>query len=123
MNIVVYMLEFQIFWDWFFLYFNCIFCVGMLMVILCDDDDLYWQFFVEDEVFYVQVICGKWFIGEIMIEVEFVFYVQVQESDCQGEWIFEFIVENQNECYFVYFFVMMYGFDDDDEFQGWVVVY
>ncbi|MEM1249673.1 MAG: hypothetical protein AAGK22_25080 [Acidobacteriota bacterium] len=118
MNTIAHTLEFETFWDWLLLHPNCILRAGTLTAILCDDDDLHWQFSTEDEAYYVQAIRGKRLIGEIMIEPDPVSYVQVQESDRQGEWIFELIAENQNERYPAYFFVMTHGLDDDEEPQG-----
>jgi len=111
-------LEFDAFWEWLVLHPNCILRAGTFQAVLYDDEDLHWQFAAEESALYVQIIRGKRLMGELMIEPEPISYVQLQESDREGEWIFELITENHHERYPAYFFVLSHGYDEVDEVPG-----
>lgn len=115
---VTHTLEFRPFWDWLIHHPNCILRAGTFSTVLYDDDDLHWQFVAEETALYVQILKGKRLTGEIMVEPDPISYVQVQESDRDGEWIFELITEDHKERYPAYFFVLTHGFEDDEESGG-----
>ena len=108
-------LDFDAFWSWLLVHPNCVLRAGTFQAVLYDDDDLHWQFSAEDAALYVQVVHGKRLMGELMIEPDPISYVQVQEGDREGEWIFELITETDQERFAPYFFVMSHGFEDEDD--------
>ncbi len=118
MNSIVHTLELEPFWAWLTMHPNCVLRAGTLQAVLYDDDDLHWQFAAEDNALYAQVVRGKRLMGEIMLEPDVVSYVQVQEGDREGEWIFELMAENASDRYAAYFFVLTHGFDEEEPVGG-----
>ena len=112
-------LPFEAFWVWLAHHPNCILRVGTPEAVLYDDDDLHWQFFAENEsTLLIQLVRGKRLAGEILIEPEMIAYVEMHESEKEGEFVFDLISESENERLVAYYLVMAHGYLEDDSAQG-----
>ena len=107
-------MDFETFWSWLVIHPNCILRAGTPEAILYDDDDLHWHFANEsEETLVVQVMRGKRFVGELLVQSEQVSYVQGTEGEQEGEYAFELLAENEKGRFAVYFFVLAHGFDEE----------
>ncbi len=107
-------LDFDSFWGWLVTHPNCILRAGTPEAVLYDDDDLHWHFASESpETLLVQVMRGKRFVGELLLQPEQVSYVQGTEAEQEGEYAFELVAENEKGRFAVYFFVLTHGFDEE----------
>ena len=107
-------LPFDSFWNWLVAHPNCVLRAGTPDAVLYDDDDLHWHFASEgSETLLVQVLRGKRFVGEILLQPEQVSYVQGAEGEQEGEYAFELISENEQGRFAVYFFVLTHGFEEE----------
>jgi hypothetical protein len=105
-------LPFDVFWSWLANHPNCILRAGTPEAIVYDDDDLHWHFGAEGEgTFVVQVLRGKRLIGELLVEMEQVAYVEGTAGKQEGEWVFELISETESERVAAYFFVLAHGYE------------
>ncbi|MDH3744722.1 MAG: hypothetical protein OES47_06445 [Acidobacteriota bacterium] len=106
-------LDFETFWNWLLTHPNCILRAGTPEAVVYDDDDLHWHFAEESsETLLVQVMRGKRFVGEILLQPEQVTYVQGTEGEQEGEYAFELVAESEKGRFAVYFFVLTHGFDE-----------
>ena len=109
-------LPFDTFWAWLVRHPNCILRAGTPETVLYDDDDLHWHFGAEDlGTLLVQLIRGKRMLGELLIAVEPIAYVEGTRGDQEGEFVFELIAENDTDRISAYFFVLAHGFDVEEE--------
>lgn len=107
-------LPFEKFWKWLQGHPNCILTAGTPECVLYDDDDFHWHFgSEEDGTLLVQVIRGKQFVGEIAIDPRNVSYVQ-SEAKGQEEFLFECVVEAENEPVAAYHFVLMHDYSPEE---------
>ena len=112
-------LPFDMFWQWLTSHPNCILRMGTPEVVIYDDEDFHWSFVTyEGGSFGVQVLCGKRFIAELVVEHEPVSYVQGVAGDVEGEFVFELISETETDRSVEYFFVMAHGFEDEESPPG-----
>ena len=105
-------LSFEQFWPWVQSHPNCILRVASASMVLFDDDDYHWHFGVEsDTVYFVQVIRGKRYVGELVINPAEVSEVRAQAND-QNEVLFDILDESHQ---FMCQFVLSHGFEDDED--------
>ena len=107
-------LSFDAFWNWLMMHPNCILRAGTPDAVVYDDDDFHWHFAADGPNFYVQVIRGKRLMGELVVASESVTYVEMIDSDREGETNFDLIVESEQERIGAYFFVMSHGFEEEE---------
>jgi hypothetical protein len=108
-------ISFDAFWSWLLRHPNCIFRAGTPEVALFDDEDLHWHFAADGPNFYVQLMRGKRFLGEMLIEPERISYVQVLGEEREDEFAFELVSESENERYALYYFVLSHGYEDGEQ--------
>ncbi len=106
-------LPFETFWSWVVTHPNCIVRAGTADAVLYDDEDLHWHFAAEGpERLLVQVLRGKKFVGEILLDPESVAYVQGGPGEQEEEYLFELISETETDRWAAYFFVLTHGYED-----------
>ncbi len=104
-------ISFEQFWSWVQGHPNCILRVANATMVLFDDDDYHWHFGVEsDTVYFVQVIRGKRYVGELVINPVEVAEVRAQAND-ENEVLFDVTDEAGR---FLCQFVLSHGYDDED---------
>ena len=109
-------LPFDAFWNWLIIHPNCILRAGTPEAVLYDDDDLHWHFTSEEAAtLLVQVLRGKRLIGELMVDPEQVTYVQGVAGQHEDEHVFELIEETETDRIAAYFFVLVHGYEDEDQ--------
>lgn len=108
-------LPFDAFWSWLTQHPNCILRAGTPEAVLYDDEDLHWVFASEAHYLVVQVLRGKRLMGELLVEPELVTYVEATLGDQEGEYVFEMIAESENDRVVPYFFVLLHGYDAEEE--------
>ena len=108
-------LPFDVFWGWLVNHPNCVLRAGTPEAVIYDDDDLHWTFAGEEGYLLVQLLRGKRLVGELLVEPEPVTYVEGTVGDQEGEYLFELVSETQNDRVVTYFFVLVHGFDEDQE--------
>ena len=82
---------------------------------LYDDEDFHWHFAAEaGGTLVVQVLRGKRFIGEILVDPEPVSYVQAVPGDHDDEHTFELIAESEADRVAAYFFVLVHGYESQE---------
>lgn len=108
-------LTFERFWRWLKRHPNCILRAGTPDSYLYDQEDLHWHLDEDDDrVPTVQLVRGKQILGELVIELRDVLFVQVMpDPDGEaGQFVFE-LVGGGEEPYPVYHFALAHGFDED----------
>jgi hypothetical protein len=109
-------LTFDRFWRWLKRHPNCILRAGTPDAFLYDDEDLHWHLEEDEErVPTVQLVRGKQILGELVLEVRDLLFVQVT-PDPEGEagqFLFELHGGGGDEAYAVYHFVLAHGFDEE----------
>lgn len=109
-------LPFETFWSWVATHPNCILRAGTPEAVLYDDDDFHWHFAGEGATtLLVQVLRGKRLIGEMLIEPEHVTYVQGVQGERDDEHVFELISETETDHVAAYFFVLVHGYETEEE--------
>ena len=107
-------LPFEKFWAWISTHPNCIVRAGTPEAILFDHDDFHWHLAAEDESTYiVQLARGKELVGEIVLLVQDIAYVQCEVAENE-EFVCECIVEGETAREAVYQFVMSHPFDEGE---------
>ncbi|MHB8420440.1 MAG: hypothetical protein ACYDCL_20395 [Myxococcales bacterium] len=110
-------LAFDRFWRWLREHPNCILEAGTPECDLFDHDDLHWQLGDdEDHGQYVQLVCGKRTVGELLIDSRDVLFVQGRPDateDEPGRHLFELIGGSPEEPYPLYRFLVAHGIEDD----------
>jgi hypothetical protein len=110
-------IAFEPFWGWLSGHPNCILRAGTPDAVIYDDEDLHWHFASEDAgTMLVQILRGKRLLGELLVEGEQVAYVQASTGDEEGEFVFELIVENENDQIASWFFVLSHGYEAEGSF-------
>ena len=108
-------LPFETFWNWLVTHPNCILRAGTPEAVLYDDEDLHWHFAAEGgSTLVVQVLRGKRFVGELLVDPEPVTYVQAVPGDREDEHTFELIAEGETDRVAAYFFVLVHGYEDQE---------
>ena len=109
-------LSFDRFWRWLRRHANCILRAGTPDSFLYDADDLHWHLDEDEErVPTVQLLRGKQLLGELLIEMRDVLFVQaVPDPDGeQGQFVFELVGGGGDEPYALYHFLLAHGFDEE----------
>ncbi len=108
-------LPFDKFWNWLTTHPNCILRAGTPEAVLYDDEDFHWHFAAEGGgALVVQVLRGKRFIGEILVDPEPVAYVSALPGEREDEHAFELIAESETDRVAAYFFVLVHGYEDQE---------
>ncbi|HTN50998.1 MAG TPA: hypothetical protein VML50_01240 [Anaeromyxobacter sp.] len=109
-------LTFDRFWRWLKRHSSCILRAGTPDTYLYDQEDLHWHLEEdEDRVPTAQLVRGKQILGEVVIEVRDLLYVQVlpdPEGEA-GQFLFELVGGGGEEPYAVYHFLLAHGFDEE----------
>jgi len=108
-------LEFDRFWRWLRRHIHCIVSVGTPDAYLYDQEDLHWHLDEdEDRTPIVQLMRGKQVLGELVLEVRELLFVQVMpDPDGEaGQHLFELIGGEPGEPTAVYHFVLTHGLDE-----------
>lgn len=117
-------LPFDQFWSWLVNHPNCILRAGTPEAVLYDDEDLHWQFTNEGPgTLLVQLLRGKRLMGEILMDPDQVSYVQAHSGQMEGEYNFDLVMDSPVEPVVAYFFVMVHGWDEDEEGSSQVRVH
>jgi hypothetical protein len=109
-------LAFDRFWSWLKRHANCILRAGTPETTLFDQEDLHWHLDEDEErVPIVQVLRGKHLLGEMILEVREILFVQAlpDPEGEQGQYTFELIGGGGDEPYAVYHFVLAHGFEEE----------
>jgi hypothetical protein len=108
-------MPFDEFWSWLLAHPNCILRAGTPDSVLYDDDDLHWHLTTEDSnTLLVQILRGKRLLGELLVDPEQISYVQIAPPERPDEHLFELMVENEQERFPAYHFVLIHGLDEQD---------
>jgi hypothetical protein len=108
-------LAFDRFWRWLKRHPHCILRAGTPDAFLYDQEDLHWHLEEEeDRTPSVQLVRGKQIIGELVLEVREVLFVQaVPDPEGEaGQFVFE-LVGGGEEPYAVYHFLLAHGFEEE----------
>lgn len=107
-------LTFDKFWQWITGHANCIVRAGTPETVLMDHDDFHWTLLSEDDhTKVVQLARAKDLVGELLVFSAEIAYVQVEQSETDGEWLFELIIENEKTREVAYHFVMAHEYDEE----------
>lgn len=107
-------LTFDKFWQWITGHANCIVRAGTPETVLMDHDDFHWTLMSEDDhTKVVQLARAKDLVGELLVFSAEIAYVQVEQAETDGEWLFELIVENEKTREVAYHFVMAHEYDEE----------
>ncbi|MBS1110163.1 MAG: hypothetical protein H6Q88_2155 [Anaeromyxobacteraceae bacterium] len=115
-------LPFERFWKWLKHHPNCILRAGTSEAWLYDQDDLHWH--LEDgpeRRASVQVLRGKQVLGELVLDVRDVVFVQAtldSEEDGERRYLFEVVGGDRAEPYAVYHFLVAHGFEEEPHAAG-----
>jgi len=108
-------LTFERFWQWLSGHANCIVRAGTAEVVLLDHDDFHWSLLTEDDhTRVVQLARAKDLVGELLVFPSEIAYVQVEQTEAEGEWLFECVVENEKAREVAYHFVMAHEYDEGE---------
>jgi hypothetical protein len=109
-------LAFDRFWRWLKRHPNCIVRAGTPDSFLYDAEDLHWHLDEdEDRTPTVQLLRGKQMLGEILIEVREILFVQAlpDPDGEQGQYVFEIVGGGGEEPAPLYHFVLAHRFDEE----------
>src|SRR3569833_2437947 len=86
-------LTFDKFWQWLGGHANCIVRAGTPETVLLDHDDFHWTLINEDDhTRVVQLARAKDLVGEMLVFSAEIAYVQVEPTESEGEWLYEFVI-------------------------------
>jgi hypothetical protein len=114
-------LGFDKFWRWLKQHPNCILRAGTSDVWLHDQDDLHWHVDEDpDRNPSVQLLRGKQLLGEIVLDVRDVLFVQATPDgeSTEGHFLFEVVGGGREEPYPVYHFLLGHGLDGEGGHPG-----
>jgi hypothetical protein len=114
-------LGFDKFWRWLKQHPNCILRAGTADVWLHDQDDLHWHVDEDpDRNPSVQLVRGKQLVGEIVLDVRDVLFVQATPDGeaNEGHFLFEVVGGGRDEPYAVYHFLLSHGLDGEGGHPG-----
>ena len=108
-------LSFHVFWKWLKEHPNCLLRAGTADAALYDHDMVHWYLFEdEDRNPVVQLILGKTLMGEMVLDVQDVLYVQVtveRHEDDPPVHLFEAMAGSASEAVPAYQFVLVHGME------------
>jgi len=108
-------MEFDRFWRWLRRHIHCIVRAGTPDAYLYDQEDMHWHLDEdEDRTPVVQLMRGKQLVGELVLEVSDLLFVQVMpDPDGEaGQHVFELIGGEAGAPQSVYHFVLTHGLDE-----------
>jgi hypothetical protein len=109
-------LSFERFWRWLKRHANCIVRAGTPDSYLYDHEDLHWHLDEDEErTPMIQLLRGKQLLGEVVIELRDVVFVQsLPDPDGEaGQFVFELVGGGGDEPYALYHVVVAHGFDEE----------
>ena len=109
-------LAFDRFWRWLRRHANCILRAGTPDAYLYDQEDLHWHLDEdEDRAPVVQLLRGKQLLGEIVIEVSDVLFVQAlpDPDGGEGQFLFELVGGGGDEPFAAYHFLLAHAFEEE----------
>ncbi len=108
-------LPFEKFWAWLLAHANCIVRAGTADAVLFDHEDYHWHLASEGEAAaaIVQLVRGKELVGELLLQINDIAYVQYSEREGE-EYVFECVVETASGQETGYHFVMAHEYDEGD---------
>jgi hypothetical protein len=111
-------LSFDRFWRWLKRHANCIVRAGTPDAYLYDQEDLHWHLEEDEErTPTIQLVRGKQLLGEVLVEVRDVAFVQAMpDPDGEaGQFVFELVGAGggSDEPYALYHVVLAHGFDEE----------
>ena len=107
-------LPFEKFWAWLQAHANCIVRAGTADAVLFDHEDYHWHLVGEgDTAAIVQLVRGKELVGELLLQLTDIAYVQYSEREGE-EYAFECVVEAASGQETGYHFVMAHEYDEED---------
>ena len=114
-------IAFDQFWQWLEEHPNCIVRAGTPDVVLFDHETLHW--FVGEDGEHnplIQLIAGKVAVGEIVLDVRDVLYVQSVPDDApkSRRVVFELVGGPKEDPYAVYHFLMSHGMEGMETHPG-----
>jgi hypothetical protein len=113
---------FERFWKWLREHPNCILRAGTIDCGLFDNELLHWHLDEDEERNpVVQLILGKTLVGELVLDVRDLLFVQASpdtESEPAGQYLFELIGGSDEEPYALYQFQIAHGMDQETGHPG-----
>ncbi|OGQ92121.1 MAG: hypothetical protein A2289_04995 [Deltaproteobacteria bacterium RIFOXYA12_FULL_58_15] len=104
-------IPFDRFWNWVQDHPNCILRVASPNMVLYDDDDYHWYFGADEEnACFVQVLRGKRYVGELVLDPTQVGSV-TSEPAGDEEFVFDLL---DSERHFICQFVLSHAFEESD---------
>lgn len=109
-------IAFNQFWKWLKEHPNCLLRAGTADAVLYDHENLHWYIYEdEDRNPVVQLIMGKTLLGEMILDVTNILYVQVslerQEDDEPPAHLFEIMAGSAEESWPAFHFVLVHGME------------
>lgn len=109
-------LSFNQFWKWLKGHPSCLLRAGTTDAVLYDHDMVHWYLYEdEDRNPVVQQIMGKTMLGELILDVRDLLYVQVtverHGDDEEPSYLFEAMAGSADEAYPAYHFVLVHGME------------
>ncbi len=110
-------IAFDRFWLWLRHHANCIVRAGTVDTFLHDQEAFHWHLDEDPERNpVVQLIWGKLLVGEMILDVRDVLYVEAtpEEGGEPDQFLFELVGGSKEEPYAVYHFLVAHGFEEED---------
>lgn len=108
-------LPFDTFWRWLTGHDNCLLQAGSPALELLDQDDFHWKLSdAEGNTHLVQLCRAKDLIAEFRLSSEGIAYVQCEDGDEDGEFLFQCVVETEQARDVAYHFVLSHAYDGAD---------
>jgi hypothetical protein len=111
-------LAFDRFWKFLKQHANCIVRAGTVDTFLYDQEAFHWRLDEdEDRNPVIQLIWAKLLVGELVLDMRDVLYVEAtpDEEGEAGNFLFELVGGSKEEPYAVYHVVVAHAFEDDGE--------
>ncbi|MFL5270774.1 MAG: hypothetical protein ACJ79R_09665 [Anaeromyxobacteraceae bacterium] len=109
-------LPFDTFWRWIKGHRACILRAGTVDTFLHDQEAFHWHLEEDTERNpVVQLIWGKLLVGELVMDVRDVLYVEAtpEEGGEPGQYLFDLVGGSKDEPYAVYHFLMAHAFEEE----------
>jgi hypothetical protein len=110
-------LTFDRFWRWLHQHRNCLLRVGAADAFLYDQEDSHWQLEEDGERNPIVQLCrGKSVLGEVVMDVREVLFVQStpENEGEQATYVFELVGGPKGEAYTLYHFVLAHAFEEEE---------
>jgi len=109
-------IAFDRFWLWLRHHANCIVRAGTVDTFLHDQEAFHWHLDEDAERNpVVQLIRGKLLVGEMILDIRDVLYVEAtpEEGGEPDQFLFELVGGSKEEPYAVYHFLVAHGFEEE----------